>query len=144
MAGELISGPAGGGKSAAGRKALAARMSPAVLIDFQTIYAGLLGIERSPTGRYPERQPEHGYALPIAEYTRRAQITAARNREFYIVATNSDGDAQRRAELLALLGPGSTETVLDPGRAIVVERLSVEGRLSIQCESAIDRWYGRL
>ena len=52
----LLSGPAGGGKSAAAKEILDAADEPTVIVDFQTIYAALLGIERDPeTGRYPER-----------------------------------------------------------------------------------------
>ena len=61
-----------------------------------------------------------------------------------IIATNSDGSPARREYLRGLLGPGAVETVLDPGRAVVEERLSVNGVLSQQCGQAIDRWYGRL
>ena len=58
--------------------------------------------------------------------------------------TNSDGSPRRREYLRGLLGPGAVETVLDPGREVVAQRLSVDGRLSDQCNEAIQRWYTRI
>ena len=61
-----------------------------------------------------------------------------------VIATNSDGSPARRAALLSRLGPGATETVIDPGFDIVTERLSnPDGPLSEQCVEARDRWYSR-
>ena len=144
MANLLLSGPAGGGKTAAARELLAERTAPVVLIDFQAIYSSILKIERLPNGRFPERRPEHQYALPMTEYIRRAAITGAMTQEVDAIVTNSDGNAERRTFLLGLLGPGATERVIDPGLEVVTERLSVDGTLSDQCRDAINRWYGRL
>ena len=140
----LISGPAGAGKSQRAREALADRLGLAVIVDFQAIYAALLLLERGPDGRYPERLPQHDYLLPLSEYTRRAVITGATDRELEVITTNSDGSPTRRQQLLTLLGPGATEEVIDPGRDVVTRRLAVDGQLSDQCREAIDRWYGRL
>ena len=145
MASLLLSGPAGGQKTGAARTALADSAAPTVIIDFQSILASILQIERLPTGRYPERRPEDAYALPMAEYIRRAAITGAVTQEVDAIVTNSDGNQTRRNFLLGLLGPGATETVIDPGIDVVTTRLSdAQGTLSEQCRSAINRWYGRL
>lgn len=117
---------------------------PAVIADFQAIYASVLGIERLANGRYPERRPEDDFAIPLVEYTRRAIITGALARGIFAIVTNSDGSSDRRADLLGLLGPGASERVIDPGIDVVRERLSVGGVLSVQCQEAIDRWYSRL
>ena len=115
------------------------------IIDFQSIYAALLMLRRDPeTGRYPERDPADAPLLALAEYTRKAMISGAREMDIEIIATNSDGSPQRREYLRGLLGPGAVETVLDPGIEVVVERLSVDGTLSEQCRQAIQRFYGRL
>ena len=143
MAGLLISGPAGGGKSEHARQVLEANPGPAVIADFQAIYAGLLLQERTAGGRYPERMPEHEYLLPLAEYTRRVIVRAGVERDLYVITTNSDGDLDRRRELLGLLGSGARETVIDPGIEVVRARLAVGGELSEQCRDAINRWYGR-
>ena len=140
----LIDFWAGAGKSAVARELMAGRSVPTVLIEFQVIYAALMGIDRLPSGRYPERRPEDAYALALTEYTRRAAITAAVTAGVDALVTNSDGAPSRREFLLALLGSGAEERVLDPGRDVVTERLSVDGVLSEQCSEAIDRWYGNV
>ena len=47
------------------------------------------------------------------------------------IVTNSDGAPARREFLLALLGPGAEERVLDPGIDVVTERLS-RGRRALR------------
>ena len=114
-------------------------------MDFQLLYAAMLGIERDDeTGRFPERDERMGYVMPLVELQRQRLIRQAVEDDIEVVATNSDGDGGRRNYLLGLLGPGSTEEVLDPGIQVVRERLTVNGTLSNQCGSAINRWYGRL
>ena len=142
MADILLSGPAGAGKTAEARRLLEAYPGPAVALDFQSIYAALLLLERMADGRYPHREPQHQFAYPLVEYLRRAALTAAADREIEVVLTNSDSDPARRATLLGLLKAGATERVIDPGRAVVVERLSdADGNLSGQCADAIGRWF---
>ena len=143
MAGLLISGPAGAGKSSRARQVLAQKAGPAVLIEFQEIYADLLGIDRLPSGRYPERREEDAYALSVSEYVRRVAITAARERDIYAIVTNSDGDPERRQNLLGFIGSSAAEEVIDPGEDVVRRRLSVSGQLSRQCDRAVNRWYRR-
>ena len=142
MPGLLISGPAGAGKSAIAREALAGAAGPAVAADFQSIVVALLLLERGADGLYPVR-PD--WVLPLAEYVRRAAITGAQNRDLFTVLTNSDGSAARRAQLLDLLGDGATERIVDPGRDVVSARLSdpATGDLSDECDGAINRWYAR-
>lgn len=145
MPNTLISGPAGAGKTAEARRLLLAATAPLVVADFQSILAALLLLERDGSGRYPERLASQAYALPMAEYVRRAIITGAAEMDLAVVTTNSDGSSQRRAALLSRLGPGAREVVIDPGRDVVRQRLSVEvSGLSAQCSDAIDRWYTRL
>ena len=143
MAGLLISGPAGAGKSAVAREALIAHPGPAVAADFQSLVVALLLLERGANGRYPIR-PE--WVLPLAEYTRRAVITGAQNRDIFTVATNSDGSPGRRQQLLGLLGDGAREKIIDPGREVVAARLAdaATDELSDECDQAINRWYGGL
>ena len=144
MAGVLISGPAGAGKTALARELLNNAATPTVAADFQTLYAALLLIERQPDGRYPERLESQGYAMALAEHLRRVIIIAAAEREIDVAVTNSDGSRVRRGTLLDALGPGAVETAIDPGIAVVRSRLAVGGVVSNQCESAIQRWYGRV
>ena len=141
MPGLLLSGPAGAGKSqeAARQRALAA--GPAVIVDFQSLYVALTGDVRAADGSYPPRDPR---LLPVVEYLRRAALTATREREIAVIATNSDGDAARRAFLLGELGDDAIEQVIDPGEAVVRGRLTnpVTGVLADDCLDAIGRWYG--
>ena len=145
MAGLLLSGPAGAGKSRRARAELAGLTRPGLIIDFQALLAALTLLERdAETGRYPERTPEDNRLLPTVEFTRQSLIRRAVAAELFVIATNSDGNTARRGDLLALLGPDASEQILDPGIDVVKRRLSVNGRLSGQCEQAISRWYGRL
>ena len=138
----LLSGPAGGGKSAVLRELLAEATEPTIASDFQSIVAALLQHQRGPDGKYPLR-PD--WVLPLAEYVRQAVITGARQAEIDIIATNSDGSPARRRRLLDRLGPGVVERVVDPGEATVRIRLAdaATGELSGQCDQAIGRWYAR-
>ena len=145
MAGLLLSGPAGGGKSAEARRLLAGASVPTLALDFQSLLAALLLLDRNADGRYPERNPaQASYALPAAEYLRRAGITATQERDVFAIVTNSDGNPARRRELLDSLGPDATELILDPGELTVRRRLSGPAGLSGQCEDAIQRWYSRV
>ena len=144
MANTLISGPSGAGKSRLARELLAQVQGQGAVVDFQSIYAALLLLLRGPDGRYPERDPADAHLLALAEYVRKAMISGAREMDIEIIATNSDGSPARREYLRGLLGPGAVETVLDPGRAVVEERLSINGRLSQQCRDGITRWFGNL
>ena len=140
----LISGPAGANKSAAARELLSAASVPTIMIEFQDLYATVLGIRRNPeTGRYPARRPQDAYALPMAEYLRQAAITGAIAQELDVVLTSSDGDLARRNFLLGRLGPTASERVIDPGIAVVEQRLAVDGTLDPDCRKALDRWYTR-
>ena len=141
----LLSGPAGAGKTEEARRLLEASTEPMVAADFQTVLAALTLLERGTDGRYPpRRESQASWLLPLTEYLRMAIIGAAQERGVDVVSTNSDGSPARRALLLSRLGPGATETIIDPGIQIVTERLSVNGTLSDQCRSAINHWHGRL
>ena len=141
----LLSGPAGAGKTQEARRLLEAATGPAVAADFQSIIVALTLLDRLPSGRYPERrESQASWLLPMAEAVRRTIITIATERGIDVIATNSIGDATRRADLLARLGPGATEQILDPGFDVITERLSnPDGTMSEQCVEARDRWYSR-
>ena len=115
-----------------------------MVADFQAIYAALLLLERLPNGRYPERDPLDRHALPLAEYVRRAIITGAEDAQLETIVTNSDGNIGRRQFLMEAMGAGTVERIVDPGLAVVRQRLAVDDVVSDQCEDAIQRWYGRV
>ncbi len=141
----LLSGPAGAGKSQEARRLLRAANAPTVVLDFQSIYAAILLLERDSNGRYPPRLESDSHALVMAEYLRQAGLTAAEGQQVGTIVTNSDGNADRRAFLLSRMGPGAVEHVIDPGIGVVTDRLSgPDGVLSDQCGEAIQRWYSRV
>ena len=142
MASILLSGPAGAGKSALARQLFEERAGLVVIADFQSLFVALTAGRRGPDGRYPLRDER---LLPLTEYTRRAVITGAIERDISVIATNSDGDPDRRAALLSRLGDGATERIVDPGEDVIKARLSdpITGELSDECQSAAARWYAR-
>ena len=143
MAGVLISGPAGSGKSEVARDLLREATEPTIAVDFQLASSRpCCLLERGRGGRYPSRQD---WILPVTEYVRQAIISGANSRGLRIIATTSDGSPERRKALLSRLGPGSVENVIDPGIEVVSARLSdpVTGELSGECSRAIQRWYSR-
>ncbi len=142
MPNRLLSGPAGGGKSQEAKRLRDESPGPTVLADFQSIYAALAGDVRGPDGTFPMRDER---LLPITEYVRRSVITGAVARDIRVIATNSDGDPDRRQFLLDELGDDAEEEIIDPGEEVVQARLSNRrtGRLAPACRSAIDRWFRR-
>ena len=144
MGNTLISGPSGAGKSRLARELLAQVQGQGAIVDFQAIYSALLLSLRGVDGRYPERNPADAHILALAEWVRRAMIAGAERMDIEVIMTNGDGSPRRREYLRGLLGPGAVETVLDPGREVVTQRLSVDGRISQQCNDAIQRWFSRI
>ena len=142
----LLSGPAGAGKSQEARRLLAEATEPTIVADFSAIMAALTLAERGPDGKYPVRTSRTEALLPIAEYVRRAAISAATERDIAVITTSSDGDPERRAFLLGLLGPGAREILINPGRDVVEARLTdpISGELSEECNQAVNRWFSRV
>ena len=144
----LISGPAGGGKSQLARVELEAAEPQTIIVDFQALVVAVLAVERGPDGRFPNRD-QVTFVLPLVERLRRQAIDAAVQAELGIIATNSDGDAERRQMLIDRMGgvaAGVVERVVDPGIEIVSARLSdpATGVLSESCSKAIQRWFSRI
>ena len=84
MADVLISGPAGANKTAEARRLLEAYPGPAVALDFQSIYAALLLLERMADGRYPQlgsrntNSPIHWWNTYVGRHSRRPGIGSLR------------------------------------------------------------------
>ena len=116
----LVSGPAGAGKSAVARERLQAMQGPAVVVDFQSLYLALRQEQRGPDGQFPVRDEIY---VPLVAAVRGFVISQARQREFSMITTNSDSDQNQRDGLLRAMG-GGVEQIVDPGRAVVIARLS--------------------
>ena len=130
-----------GGKSQRIRELLNQTDEVTAVADFQSIYAAVAQVTRDAEGKYPQRDER---LLPLVEFTRQSIIRAARERDITVIATNSDGDPDRRGYLLNLLGNDSVEEIVDPGQTIAEERLkNADGSLSPACRSALNRWYTR-
>ena len=145
MPGELIrmAGPAGAGKSAAGRRLLDDGAAD-VVIDMTSVWAALRMLERGPDGRYPARL-DSDPALGLTAWAKTAIAREALRRDLRAVKTSSTpADYERDAELARAEGAGFREVVVDPGRAVVEARLAdpETGVLSAECEEAVNRWFG--
>ena len=124
MASVLLSGPAGGAKSALARRLLVESAELSAIADFQLVYRALTDVERDRGGRYPLRNEG---LLPLTEYVRRAIIGGAVARGITVIATNSDGDPERRAFLLgqwARVRPSASLTLAETSsrRACLIQR----------------------
>ena len=140
----LLSGPAGSNKSAEALKLLGQNK---ILADFTSTFVSIRGVRRDPaTGKYPVRRGPEGQFLPLTEQLRRDTIRRARAHGFDLVVTNANGSDAFRRRLLALMGPGAKEVIVDPGREVVEERLKVKatGILGQECSRAVGRWYERI
>ena len=118
----LLSGPAGASKSALARRLLIDHPQLAVLADFQLVYRALTDDERGRDGRYPLRRRTlvaDNRICAASDYHRRCCQRYRRHRNQF-----SDGSPERRAFLLAQLGEGAVERIVDPGENIVRARLS--------------------
>ena len=141
MASILLSGPAGVSKSQAAAELIQSASAPLVVADFQSLIVAMRQLRRGPDGRYPARPT---WILPLTEYVRAAVVTGAVRRDISVIITNSDGNPERRKFLLERLGPGATETIIDPGIDVVQSRLAdSHGELEPECSRTIPRWYSR-
>lgn len=133
----LLQGPAGGGKSQ-----LAAAMLDAgeiqILADLTGLWAALGGHSRP----YPVRL-DTDPALAIARYLQAVAVRQSLAEGFDVAATTSQyGQEERWRQLADDAGTDFAVRTVDPGRAVVIDRLSdASGVLSDACETAISRWY---
>ena len=144
MAGTLVSGPAGAGKSAQVKVIVDAADEPTIVADFSRIWQAISGVERDQDGKLPERDDSWNWILPLTEFLRRAAIDEARHRGIAIVGTTSDGSPETRQSLMDRIGTDD-ERIVDPGESVVEDRLRDRrtGRLSRSCRRAVNRWYRR-
>ena len=138
----LIQGPAGSGKSQLAADLLQSG-AVRVLLDITALWAAMSGARRGPDGKYPLRLADDP-ALAAAFYT---QFVIARwaLREGHDVAVTTSRRNQQEVwrQLAADAGADFSVQTVDPGRAVVEDRLrEPDGSLSEECQRAIERWYG--
>ena len=138
----LIAGPAGGGKSGVAAAMLAAGEVD-VVADVTALWAALSGAVRDENGLYPVRLDDDP-ALRIARYVQRAAVRQALRNAENVAATTSQRFVEEQWQRLADEELAEFQSrIVDPGRAVVVARLSdANGVLSNECARAIARWYG--
>ena len=138
----LVEGPAGSGKSQEVARMLAAGELD-IVADLTGLWAGLRGMERGPDGRYPVRTDDDPVIRSgLATYLRAAAVRQGLREGLRVAVTAGTPDmAPRWAEVAEEGGAAFSVRTVDPGEAVVRERLAVDGELSPQCERAASRWY---
>ena len=138
----LIEGPAGAGKSQVAADMIAAGEA-AVLADLTELWAAVRAMRRGPDGRYPVRDDDDpAIRSGLAAYLRAAAVRQALREGLDVVVTAGTPDmAARWAAVAEEAGAGFSVQTVDPGEAVVRERLAVDGALDPQCEKAVARWY---
>lgn len=139
----LLEGPAGSGKSQLARDMIEAGEAQ-VLADLTSLWAAVGNYQRGPDGKYPERDSQDP-ALSIALRLQAAAARMAAEDNANVVVTTSRPDqAERWQQVADSTGDELTVRTIDPGRDVVVKRLSdARGNLSPSCANAIARWYGQ-
>ena len=139
----LIEGPAGSGKSQIVAAMLAAGEVD-VQADLTAIWAALRGIERGPDGRYPVRTADDpAIRSGLAAYVRAVVVNQGLRQGLRVaVTTGSPDTAVRWAGVAEESSSSFAVLTVDPGEAVVRDRLTVDGVLSDECSEAVNRWYG--
>lgn len=139
----LVEGPAGSGKSQHVADMLSAGEVD-VLADLTGLWAATRGLERGADGRYPVREDDDpAIRSGLAAYLRAAAVRQGLRQGLRVVVTSGTPDsAPRWAEVAREHGAPFNVVTIDPGEAVVRDRLTVDGELHPQCEGAIRRWYG--
>jgi len=139
----LVEGPAGSGKSQHVADMLAAGEAD-VVADLTAQWAALRGVERLDDGRYPVRLDDDPViATGLAAYMRAAVVHQGLRQGLRVVVTSGSPDTAVRWSDVAREHESPFNVVtIDPGEAVVRERLAVDGELPDQCEEAVRRWYG--
>ena len=138
----LVEGPAGSGKSQHVSDMLAAGELDMVA-DLTGQWAALRGLERGPDGRFPIRQDDDPViASGLAAYMRAAAVRQGLRQGLRVAVTSGTPDSAVRWQRIAEEhGAAFSVVTIDPGEAVVRDRLAVDGELPGQCETAIQRWY---
>ena len=134
------------GPVAAGKSSVLAEMLRSGAIDLAADTTGLwtslaLAVRDPETGRYPVRRADDP-ALAASLYAKTVVTRwALQNRYRVGVTASSPGAEAKWRQLAEELSSTFDLQVIDPGEAVVRERLGGEA-ISNECQGAVQRWYG--
>ena len=136
----LVEGPVAGGKSEVLRNLLDTDVVDLVA-DTTPLWAALRLIERDASGNYPERL-QGDPALLTALYLKTTTARRALSEGLRVaVTTSTPGQAEKWAAIASEFQAEFVLTTVDPGEAVVRERLG-GASISEECQGAVNRWYG--
>lgn len=137
---QLVEGPVGGGKSEVLRNLLSTAAVDLVA-DTTPLWAALRLIERDPSGNYPERLRSDP-ALLTALYLKTTTARRALSQGLRVgVSTSTPNQAQKWAAIASEFQAEFVVTTVDPGEAVVRERLG-GASISEECQAGVQRWFG--
>ena len=139
----LVEGPAGANKSGLIRS-LMARGQLDIAVEFTELWAATRGKRRDPqTGRLPIwRQDDPFIRSFFGHALKEAAVDLALERDLRVaVSESSPHKSEKWARVAAVKGAEFERRTIDPGPEVIKQRLSVGGKLSIECKMAGDRWY---
>ncbi len=140
----LVEGPAGSGKSQIVARLLEEGEAD-VQADLTAQWVALTGVRRGPDGRYPIRDAnDPTIRTGMAPYMRRTAVRqGARSGLRVVVTSGTPGEADAYRAVADELGVPFNVRTVDPGEAVVRERLAdADGVMGAECEAAVGRWYG--
>ena len=136
----LVEGPVGSGKSEVLRNLLSTAAVDLVA-DLTPLWSALRLIERDASGNYPERLRSDP-ALLTALYLKTTTARRALSEGLKVaVSTSTPNQAEKWRAIAAEFDAVFEVTTVDPGEAVVRERLGGEA-ISNECQGSVNRWYG--
>ncbi|MDE2814301.1 MAG: hypothetical protein OXM01_14860 [Gemmatimonadota bacterium] len=139
----LVEGPAGADKSGLIRSLLA-RGQLDVAIEFTELWAATRGKRRDPkTGRLPVWTADDPFVKSFFGYRlKESAVALALEQDLRVaVSESSPHKGEKWSRLAAVKGAEFERRTIDPGPRVIKERLSIGGKLSLECKMAGDRWY---
>ena len=115
-----------------------------VQADYTALWAATRGIEREPDGRYPVRtDADPAVRSGLVTYLRAVAVRQALRVDLRVLVTSgTPKTAVKWSTVAREEGALFSLRTMDPGEAVVRQRLAVDGVVSDQCEEAVRRWYG--
>ena len=115
-----------------------------VLADYTALWAATRGIERDNEGKYPVRQDsDPAVRTGLVPWVRAAVVRQALRVGLRVAVTSgTPRTAVKWSQIAREEDALFSLRTIDPGEAVVRQRLAVDGVVSSECEAAVNRWYG--